>query len=99
MQRSLLCPLSRLIGPSAVWGGEAVLARGGSKMDEQQIIADARAWYHEAWDPNLSVGEWFRLMYESGWGYPTWPERWGGKGLPTSGAKLVRAERRAAGAL
>ena len=39
------------------------------------------------------------MMYESGWGYPTWPERWGGKGLPTSGAKLVRAERRAVGAL
>ena len=47
----------------------------------------------------MSVGEWFRLMYESGWGYPTWPERWGGKGLPTSIAKLVRAERRAVGAL
>ncbi len=68
-------------------------------MDEQQIIADARAWYQESWDPDLTVGEWFRLMYESGWGYPTWPEQWGGKGLPTWGAKLVRAERRAVGAL
>ena len=68
-------------------------------MDEQQIIADARAWYQESWDPDLSVGEWFRMMYESGWGYPTWPEQWGGKGLSTWGAKLVRAERRAVGAL
>jgi alkylation response protein AidB-like acyl-CoA dehydrogenase len=55
-------------------------------MDEQQIISEARTWYRDSWDPNLTVGEWFRLMYESGWGYPTWPERWGGKGLPTSGA-------------
>jgi alkylation response protein AidB-like acyl-CoA dehydrogenase len=68
-------------------------------MDEQRIIAESRAWYHDAWDPSLSVGEWFRLMYESGWGYPTWPTQWGGKGLPTSGAKLVRAERRAVSAL
>ncbi|MFO1186181.1 MAG: acyl-CoA dehydrogenase family protein [Alphaproteobacteria bacterium] len=68
-------------------------------MDEQRIVADAREWYRDSWDPDLTVGEWFRLMYESGWGYPTWPEQWSGKGLPTSGAKLVRAERRAAGAL
>jgi alkylation response protein AidB-like acyl-CoA dehydrogenase len=68
-------------------------------MDEDQIVAEARAWYQESWDPTLSVGAWFRLMYESGWGYPTWPERWGGKGLPISIAKLVRAERRAVGAL
>lgn len=68
-------------------------------MDEQQIVADARTWYRDSWDPDLTVGEWFRHMYESGWGYPTWPERWGGKGLSTSAAKLVRAERRAVGAL
>ena len=68
-------------------------------MDEDQIVAEARAWYQESWDPALSVGAWFRLMYDSGWGYPTWPERWGGKGLPISIAKLVRAERRAVGAL
>jgi alkylation response protein AidB-like acyl-CoA dehydrogenase len=68
-------------------------------MDEQRIIADAREWYRDSWNPELTVGEWFRLMYDSGWGYPTWPEQWGGKGLSTSGAKLVRAERKAAGAL
>ena len=44
-------------------------------MDEQQIIADARAWYQDSWDPSLTVGEWFRMMYDSGWGYPTWPEQ------------------------
>ena len=39
------------------------------------------------------------LAPAGGWAYPTWPERWGGKGLPTSLAKVVRAERRAVGAL
>jgi alkylation response protein AidB-like acyl-CoA dehydrogenase len=68
-------------------------------MDGAKVVADARAWYHDAWDPAMSVGHWFRLMYESGWGYPTWPQRWGGKDLSTSAAKLVRAERRAVAAL
>jgi alkylation response protein AidB-like acyl-CoA dehydrogenase len=69
------------------------------QMNDRQIVDEARTWYRDSWDPSLTVGEWFRLMYESGWGYPTWPERWSGKGLSTSGAKLVRAERRAVGAL
>ncbi len=66
---------------------------------DTDVARDAKLWYGENWDPDLSVGEWFRLMYESGWGYPTWPLRWGGKGLPMAAAKEVRAARRAAGAL
>jgi alkylation response protein AidB-like acyl-CoA dehydrogenase len=69
------------------------------RLDDAAVTARSRAWYREHWDPDLSVGEWFRLMYEGGWGYPTWPQEWGGQGLPTSRAKLVRAERRAVGAL
>lgn len=68
-------------------------------LSEAEITAQARNWYRGNWDPNSTVGEWFKLMYESGWGYPTWPEQWGGKGFATARAKLVRAERRAVGAL
>jgi alkylation response protein AidB-like acyl-CoA dehydrogenase len=60
---------------------------------------DAKLWYEESWDPDRSVGAWFRLMYESGWGYPTWPLARGGKGLSIAQAKEVRAARRAVGAL
>ena len=49
---------------------------------DTDVARDAKLWYGENWDPDLSVGEWFRLMYESGWGYPTWPVQRGGKGLP-----------------
>ena len=66
---------------------------------DTDIARDAKLWYGENWDPDLSVGEWFQLMYESGWGYPTWPVQWGGKGLPIAVAKEVRAARRAVGAL
>ena len=61
-------------------------------MDEQQIIADARAWYRDSWDPDLTVGEWFRLMYESGWGYPTWPRAVGRQG-PVDVGRQARARR------
>jgi alkylation response protein AidB-like acyl-CoA dehydrogenase len=66
---------------------------------DTDVARDAKVWYEENWDPDLSVGEWFRLMYESGWGYPTWPVRWGGKGLSIAVAREVRAARRAVGAL
>jgi alkylation response protein AidB-like acyl-CoA dehydrogenase len=66
---------------------------------DTDVARDAKGWYEGNWDPDLSVGAWFRLMYESGWGYPTWPVRWGGKGLPIALAKEVRAARRAVGAL
>jgi alkylation response protein AidB-like acyl-CoA dehydrogenase len=69
------------------------------RIDGEVLAAEARAWYQEHWDPDRPTGAWFQLMYEGGWAYPTWPERWGGKGLPTSLAKVVRAERRAVGAL
>jgi alkylation response protein AidB-like acyl-CoA dehydrogenase len=68
-------------------------------MNDMHVGREAKSWYQENWDPDLTVGVWFRRMYESGWGYPTWPERWGGKGLSTALAKEVRAARRSVGAL
>lgn len=68
-------------------------------MNEQEVLDGARSWYRSNWDPDMTVGEWFRAMYESGWGYPTWPEGYGGKGLPISLARIVRNERKAVGAL
>jgi alkylation response protein AidB-like acyl-CoA dehydrogenase len=69
------------------------------------VIADdvlrreAREWYEAHWDPSRPTGEWFRLMAEHRWGYPTWPERWWGRGLATPQAKIVREERRRVAAL
>ena len=68
-------------------------------MDESRIAAEACDWYRANWDPERTAGDWFKLMHENRWAYPTWPERWGGRALPISAAKLVRAERRSAGAL
>ena len=60
---------------------------------------EARTWYAEHWDPDMTTGAWFRLMLDERWAYPTWPERWWGRGLSVAEATVVREERRNAGAL
>jgi alkylation response protein AidB-like acyl-CoA dehydrogenase len=68
-------------------------------MDDDQLRAEARAWYRSAWDPSLTVGEWYRRMAGSGFGYPAWPTRWWGGGHGGRAARVVREERRRVGAL
>jgi alkylation response protein AidB-like acyl-CoA dehydrogenase len=93
MRRSPGAAPSTPIGPLRTPPGVSVT------VDESMIVAQAREWYRSNWDPDLTVGAWFRMMHNASWAYPTWPERWGARDLPIAFAKLVRAERRAAGAL
>jgi alkylation response protein AidB-like acyl-CoA dehydrogenase len=71
----------------------------GDVPTEATLRAEARSWYEANWDPEISTGEWFARMMTDRWAYPTWPERWWGRGLPTPLAKVVREERRRVGAL
>jgi len=64
----------------------------------EAIRADARAWFEQHWDPDLTLGEWWDELARSGWGYPTWPTQWFGRGLTTDEAAVVHEERRRAGA-
>ena len=57
-------------------------------------IPDARSaehWFQEAWDPEMSLGDWWQVLALSGWGFPTWPERWFGRGLDSQEARRVQA--------
>ena len=50
--------------------------------DGDEALADeVRTWVKESWDADLTVREWWARLAESGWGYPTWPTDWFGKGL------------------
>lgn len=62
------------------------------------LRADVKAWLDENWSAELPLGEWWKRLADAGLGYPTWPKAWFGRGLNTDGAKVVRAELRAAGA-
>jgi alkylation response protein AidB-like acyl-CoA dehydrogenase len=68
-------------------------------MDVTQSVRDAaRTWFEQNWDPDLSLGEWWERLADSGWGLPTWPrDRWG-RGLGQDQAAIVHEERRNVGA-
>jgi alkylation response protein AidB-like acyl-CoA dehydrogenase len=58
----------------------------------------ARVWFEDNWDPDLTLGEWWDRLVESGWGFPGFPSQWFGKDLSLPGVWAVDEERRRAGA-
>jgi alkylation response protein AidB-like acyl-CoA dehydrogenase len=54
--------------------------------------ADVRGWLEANWDPDLTLVEWRSRLADSGWGCPTWPVQWYGRGLPPAMAEVVAAE-------
>src|SRR5215469_2391250 len=42
------------------------------------------------WDPDVTVRDWWARLAGSGWGFPTWPGAWFGKGLTANAAAGVR---------
>jgi alkylation response protein AidB-like acyl-CoA dehydrogenase len=63
------------------------------------VRAAVRAWLAERWDPDRPLREWRDDLADSGWGCPTWPREWYGRGLPTDLGRVVADELRAAGAV
>jgi alkylation response protein AidB-like acyl-CoA dehydrogenase len=72
-----------------------------SSNGTDQLRREVNAFIDEEWDLELTVAEWWARLARSGWGFPTWPTEWFGKGLdndqlPTLDA--VFSERRVLGA-
>ena len=57
-----------------------------------EVRDDVTAWLEAHWDPELPLGEWRSTLADSGWGCPTWPVEWFGRGLSDSDANVVRNE-------
>jgi len=66
---------------------------------EQELRLEVRAWMAGNWDERLTVREWWRRLADDGWGFPTWPEAWSGRGLSSEAAAVVRDEMSQAGVL
>lgn len=62
------------------------------------LRAEAREWFEKNWDPDLTLGEFWERQALSGWGFPTWPAEWYGKGITGNLAHIVAEERRRVGA-
>jgi alkylation response protein AidB-like acyl-CoA dehydrogenase len=67
--------------------------------DPAALAAEVEAWVAEHWDPGLSLAAWRRLLADAGWAAPSWPERWGGRGLPAWADDVVARALQAADAV
>lgn len=63
------------------------------------VRREVRAWLEANWNPDLSLAEWRTKLADSGWGAPTWPVRWHGRGLPVALADVVAEEFERVGAV
>ena len=67
--------------------------------DDANLVVELKSWLDQNWDPDLTVGEWWERLGTSGWGVPTWPTEWFGKGLSRSEGVRVQQTIAAFGAL
>jgi len=63
------------------------------------VAEEVRSWIGERFRPELTLREWWGRLADSGWGFPTWPKQWYGRGLGGEEARVVAAELARAGAI
>jgi alkylation response protein AidB-like acyl-CoA dehydrogenase len=63
------------------------------------VRSEVRAWLSENWDLELTLVQWREKLVDSGWGCPTWPRDWFGRGLSIGLADVVTEELEGAGAV
>lgn len=71
----------------------------GEDRESATVREDVRTWLVANWEPERPLLEWRSILADSGWGCPTWPVQWFGKGLRPSLAAVVTEEFRRAGAV
>jgi alkylation response protein AidB-like acyl-CoA dehydrogenase len=73
--------------------------RVGEAQGLDEVRQEVTAWLAANWDPELTVGQWWQLLSDSGWGFPTWPVEHFGRGLGFDGLGVVSQAFQAARAL
>ena len=63
-----------------------------SEPSAETVRAEVREWLEANWDPDRGLVEWRTMLIESGWGAPTWPVEWYGKGYPDPLGHVVDEE-------
>ena len=58
---------------------------------QADLAREVRSWLEAHWNPALSVEAWWRLVARAGWSAPHLPVEQGGRGLPRSADRHVRA--------
>jgi len=70
-----------------------------SEPTAESVRSEVCDWLETHWDPNMSLRDWRDLLADSGWGCPSWPEQWWGRGLPVALEHIVTEEFRRIGAV
>jgi alkylation response protein AidB-like acyl-CoA dehydrogenase len=70
-----------------------------SEPTEQEVREEVRAWLADNWDPNLGLVEWRNKLVDSGWGAPTFPVDWYGKGYADPLGRAIDEEFEKVGAV
>src|SRR5262245_18123441 len=65
-------------------------------MTAGEVRSELSRWIADHWDPDMPLERWRVLLADSGWGCPTWPERWCGRGLSGALGRVVGDEMRRA---
>ena len=65
----------------------------------EDVLAEVTTWLNENWDPDLTVRDWWQRLAGSGWGFPTWPAEWFGRGLPADVLSITDQAFASAGAM
>ncbi len=71
--------------------------RADRNQTEDAVEAAVLDWFHEAWDPSLSLLEWRDRLVDSGWAVPSWSSEWFGRDLPAWADRVAHAAIRHAG--
>ncbi|MEZ5263909.1 MAG: acyl-CoA dehydrogenase family protein [Acidimicrobiales bacterium] len=53
-------------------------------VDVDAVVDEVQTWLAEHWDPERPLVRWRSLLADSGWGCPSWPTEWYGRGLHPS---------------
>lgn len=67
--------------------------------ESASVRAEVQAWLADNWDPDRELVPWRNLLAESGWGCPSWPVEWHGRGLRPSMDSVVASEFKKVGAV
>ena len=65
---------------------------------EAELRRELRGWLEANWREGMSQEDWFKVLADSGWGAPLWPEQYGGRGASASEAIIFNQERQKIGA-
>jgi alkylation response protein AidB-like acyl-CoA dehydrogenase len=63
-----------------------------AERSTEAVRAEVASWLERHWVPDRPLPEWREILVNSGWGCPTWPAEWYGRGLDRDSAAVVGEE-------